>query len=439
MNRYNAISFAGIFVLMGIAWLLSSDRRTVNWRLIAWGVGLQLLIALFLFRVPAGRDFFILINGAVGRVLESSRAGTEFVFGRLSLPPGATNALGEGSLSALPILAFQAFPTVIFVSALVSVLYYLRVMPVVIHGFACVFTKLMRVSGAESLCAASNIFVGVESALTIKPHLEKMTRSELCTVLTVGMATVASTVLGIYASFLTSTFPSIAGHLVSASLLSAPAALMISKLILPETEEPETLGISLSPHYEREGSLFEAIIKGANVGVKLMVGIIALLVAILGLVALVDLVLVGVGWRLNARFGWQAGWSLRELLGYVFRPLAYVIGVHPGDAKAVAELIGARLVATEVEGYLGLAALLREGRLVETRSAVVAAYALCGFAHLPSLAIFVGGTSALAPSRSGDLARVGIRALIAANLACLVTACVAGTFAGGSSVLFDAG
>lgn len=433
MTIHNLVSFAGIFVLLGLAWLCSSSRRIVNWRLLLWGVGLQMLFAVFVFLVPAGTQFFLFVNRAVVVFLESAAAGSHFVFGRLALPPGAVNEAGESSLGF--ILMFQAFPTIVFFSALMALLYHFNVMQFVIRGFASVFTRLMKISGAESLCAASNIFVGIESALTVKPHLAGMTRSELCTVLTAGLATVASNVLALYVFCLQSQFPNIAAHLVSASLLSAPAALVVSKLVLPETAQPRTLGKMVDVHYERSGSVFEAIIGGANAGMRLIFGIVALLLAVLGLVAVVDLVLGWAGGWIDAVTGWDLNWSLKGLLGYLFYPLTLILGVPLEDAVTIARIIGERTVATEVVGYQDLAAAMASGALKHPRSAVIATYALCGFAHVASMATFVGGVSALVPSRTKEVASVGCRALLAATLACLMTACVAGTFLTGSSLL----
>jgi CNT family concentrative nucleoside transporter len=246
MDIYNLISFTGIFVLLGFAWVLSSDKKNMNWRVIGWGVGLQILIALFIFVVPAGAKVFLVVNDVVVKVLDSATAGAKFVFGPLA-------ETGENSLGY--ILAFQAFPTIIFFSALIAILYYFGIMTLIVRGFAFVFTKLMRISGAESLVAASNIFVGIESTLTVKPYLARMTRSELCTILTTGMATIASSVLALYVLNLKDVFPMIAGHLVSASLLSAPAALAMSKIILPEGQKPETLAVHVRPFYEKENNL----------------------------------------------------------------------------------------------------------------------------------------------------------------------------------------
>ncbi len=431
---HNLVSFAGIFVLMGVAWLLSANRRVVNWRVVVWGTVLQLLLALFIFVVPAGSKVFLFVNDAVVKVLDSASAGTRFVFGRLALPPGAVGEGGEESLGFL--LAFQALPTIVFFSSLMAVLYFAGIMPRLVRFFASVFTRAMRISGAESLSVSSNIFVGVEANMTVLPHLGSMTRSEFCTILTAGMATTASNVLALYVFLLQEQFPAIAGHLVSASFLSAAAAVVMSKLILPETEEPKTLGVEVSPHYERDSSVVEAVIRGANEGVKMIAGIVALLLAFLGIVALVDLFLTGAGARIDLLTGHPIDWSLKGLLGYLFYPFALAIGVPPADAFEVARLIGERAVLTEVKSYQDLAGLLAAGTLSSPRSAVIAAYALCGFAHVASLAIFVGGTAALVPHRTRDLSAVGPRALAAATLACLMTAAVAGACYTGSAVLF---
>ena len=430
---YNLISFLGIFILMAVAWTLSSDRKVVNWRVVIWGTVLQLLFALVIFLVPAGTTLFQVINDSVVRVLDSAMAGTKFLFGRLALAPGMKNEMGEESIGF--ILAFQALPTVIFFSSLMAVLYYIGVMPWLIRIFSKAFTRLMRISGAESLSTAANIFVGVESATVIRPFLATMTRSELCTILTGGMATIASSVMALYVFLLQRQFPSIAGHLVSASILGAPAAIVMSKLLLPETGKPETLGVDVHPSYDRESTLMESVINGAEAGFKLVVGIVTLLLALIGLVSLLDLLLSGVGSWLNGLAGLRIDWSLKGLLGYLFYPFTLAIGVPPVDAGKIAQLIGERAILTEVTAYQDLATLLANKSLADPRSAVIATYALCGFAHVPSVAIFVGGTAALAPGRTRDLAQIGFRAFIAATLACLMIAAVAGTFYTGGSLL----
>lgn len=433
MDIYNLVSFTGIFILMGLAWLFSSNRRNVNYRVIIWALVIQFIFAAFIFLVPVGAKVFLYLNDVVVKVLDSASAGSEFLFGRLALPPGTQNEYGEDSLGFF--FAFQALPTIIFFSALVSILYYYNIMQRVIKSFSYAFTKLMRISGAESLSAASNIFVGIESSLTIKPYLDKMTRSELCTVLTAGMATVSSNILALYVFSLQNQFPTIAGHLISASILSAPAAVVMSKLLVPEDGVPETLGTNVDPHYDKDGSLFESIINGAENGVKLIIGIVALLIAILGLVALLDLMVGGVGVHINNFVGINIDWSLKGFMGYLFYPLTLIIGIPYTDAYTISKIIGERTIVTEVVSYKDLAYAIENGLLKHPRSSIITAYALCGFAHIASMAIFVGGVAALAPSRKKDIAAMGFRALVAATLACLMTACIAGVFFSEKSIL----
>jgi concentrative nucleoside transporter, CNT family len=433
MTRYNFISFAGIFVLIGVAWLLSEKKRRMNWRVIGWGVAIQLALALIIFVVPAGSKLFLWVNDIVIKILDSSMAGSRFVFGRLAIPPGATGPNGEPSLGFF--LAFQAFPTIIFFSALMSVLYYVDILPMIIRWFSALFARLMRISGAESMVNVANVFAGIESEFTIRPHLPEMTRSELFVVLVSGMGTVASNVLALYVFSLKAQFPTIAGHLVSATLISAPAALVMAKIIIPETETPKTLGTTIRPYFERESSLFEAIINGSMAGVKAIVGIVALLIAMLGLVSLLDLILAGVGDRINMFCHINVDWTLKGLLGYLFYPFTLVLGVPLSDAAPISRIIGERAVLTEVAAYQDLAGIMAKNVLHNPRSAVIAVYALCGFAHVASMAIFVGGTAAIAPSKTRVLSQIGFKALIASTLSCLMTACVAGTFFTGSSIL----
>jgi len=429
------MNFLGFFTLLVVAWLLSSNRKVVNWRVVCWGLILQIIFAFFVFVVPAGTDFFLVVNKVVLSILDSATAGTTFLFGRLALAPGSVNSSGETSLGFF--LALQALPTIIFFAALVGILYYLGIMQKIIKIFAYAFTRLMRISGAESLCAASNIFVGVESALVIRPFLLKMTRSELCTILTAGMATVASSMLAVYIFMLKVKFPTIAGHLVSASIMNAPSAIVMSKLLLPETDTPETLGQHVRFAYEKESNLITAIINNANSGIKLVVGICALLLAFLGLMALVDKISVLAGGFLNDWLGIQVDWTLKGLLGYFFYPFTLLIGIPYSDAGAISKIIGERLIVTEVTAFQDLANLLNSGVIISPRSVVITTYALTGFAHIASLAIFVGGISALVPERLKDLSQLGFRALLGATLANLMTACIAGFFYTDSSILLN--
>ena len=430
MQPYNLVSFAGVFALLGVAWLLSSNRKRANARVVIWGVLLQFIMGAVVFLLPAGSRVLLEMSRAVVFVLGAAQEGVLFCFGSLAIPPGQEGSLGFN-------LVFQALPIIVFFSSLMAILYHLKVMPWVIKQFSRLFTKLMRVSGAESLCAASNIFVGIESATTVLPYLKKMTRSEFCTVLTAGMATIASSVLGLYVLLLKPQFPDIAAHLISASLLSAPAALVMSKILLPETEEPETLGVDVAQHYERDASVIEAAIKGATAGGKLVMGIIVMLLAFLGIVALVNAGFDLLGRGLSQVAGRDIAFQLQDLFAYVFYPFALMIGVPIVDAFDVARLLGERVVLTEVPAYQHLAELIAADSFVHARSGVLASYALCGFAHVAAIAIFVGGIAALVPERTQTLSQVAFRALLAATFACLLTAAVAGTFYGSGSLFLN--
>ncbi|MEK6302162.1 MAG: nucleoside transporter C-terminal domain-containing protein [Acidobacteriota bacterium] len=418
------VSAAGFLVFAGIAWLLSTDRRRVAWKTVAWGLSLQLAIGLLIFKLPVTHRVFLWLNDAVLALLSASKAGTSFLFGPLAASPGEPGSIGF-------ILIFQVLPVAIFFSAFTATLYHLRVLQWVVHLFAKVFHRTLGISGAEALCGAANIFVGVESSLVIRPYLDKMTRSELLSVLTTGMATVASSTLGIYVAFLTGVFPEIAGHLLSASVLSIPAAFVVAKLLVPETGKPETLlGVPPEDESARAGNLMSAIIQGAMDGLKLAAGISAVLIAVLGLVALGDKALaLGSSW-----VGMSEPLSLVRILSWVFYPFSYLLGLKPEDVPVASRLLGERVILTEVVSYQDLSQLIANGTVTDPRTVVILSYALCGFAHVASVAIFVGGTAALAPSRRDDLAALGWRALLAATLATLMTACVAGIFSTGESV-----
>ena len=427
--HYNIISFLGMIFLMFIAWAMSFNRKVINWRLIIWGIFIQLAFAIFIFKVPAGTKFFLALNNIVIKVLDSSAEGARFVFGRLALPPGTTNTAGETSLGF--ILAFQAFPTIIFFSAVTAILYFIRIIPVMIKWFAFLFTKLMKISGVESLCAISNVFFGIESVFTIKPHLKDLTKSELATILTVGMSTVASNVLALYVFSLRGQFPNIAGHLISASFLSAPAALIMSKLMFPETESPKTLGVKVTPHYEKEENIFMAVINGANAGLKFIVGIVALLIAVVSLVYLFDSFLKWGGHLL----GFEHEVTLKSLMGYLFYPITFMLGVPIEEVGAASQIIGEKMILTEVVAYNDLAKAVQEGVITSPRTIIITSYALCGFTHLASMAIFVGGIAALIPERTKHLTKMSFKCLIAATLACLLTACIAGLFASNTTII----
>ena len=419
------VSALGFLTFALLAWLLSTNRRQVPWRTVAWGLGLQLLLGLLIFRLPVSQRLFLWLNDAALGLLDVSKSGTAFLFGPLAASPGEPGSIGF-------ILLFQVLPVAIFFSALTSALYHLRLLQVVVRLFAKLFHRTLGTSGAESLCGAANIFVGVESALVVRPYLDRMTRSELLTVLGTGMATVASSTLGVYVAFLGGLFPQIAGHLLSASVLAIPASVVMTKLLLPETETPETLArVPPEDPAARSRSLMGAIIEGAMDGLRLAAGISALLIAILGLVALVDKLLA---WP-SAWLGLAQPLTLVNILSWMFYPCAALLGLAPADIPHAARLLGERVMLTEVFSYQELARLISTGQLTDPRTVVILSYALCGFARVASVAIFVGGTAALAPARRDDLAALGPRALLAATLATLMTGCVAGIFSGGQATV----
>ena len=423
--KYQLISFLGFLALVLIAYALSSNRREVKWRPIGVGLLLQLAIGLIVFRLPFSRRIFVELNDLVMAMLDASKAGTSFLLGPLAAGIGETGSIGF-------ILAFQALPIAIFFSALVAALYHLRVMQPLIRIFAKLFHRTLGISGAESLSSASNIFVGVESALVVRPYLASMTRSELMMLMTSGMATVASTTLGIYVAFLSKSFPQIAGHLISASIISIPAAAVISKILLPETLIPETIkAIPKEDESTRAGNLMSAIIGGAMDGLRLVAGISALLIAGLGMISLLDKLLL-----LPSRWlGLSTPLSITKIMTLTFYPFAILLGVVPADTAEAARLLGERVIMTEVIPYQELAVMATTGQLTDPRTVVILSYALCGFAHFASAAIFVGGTAALEPSRRDDLASVSLRALLAATLATLMTGCIAGIFSTGAEVV----
>ncbi|MGH8055775.1 MAG: NupC/NupG family nucleoside CNT transporter [Candidatus Entotheonellia bacterium] len=420
------VSAMGFVVMPGIAWLFSAHRKVVPWKTVAWGAGLQLAIGVMIFRLPGSRHIFLWLNDAVLGLLNASKSGTAFLFGPLAAGPGESGSIGF-------ILAFQVLPVVIFFSAFTAALYQLRLLQPVVRLCAKVFHRTLGISGAEALYGASQIFVGIESALVVRPYLEKMTRSELLLLLTTGMCNVASSTLGLYVAFLSDVFPQIAGHLLSASVLSIPAGVIMAKLLIPETGAPETLAqVPRDAATTSSQHLMGAIIEGAMDGLKLAAGIAALLIAMLGLMALIDACLAA----LSAWVGVAEPLSLVRLLSWVFYPLTALLGITPADLPHAARLLGERVIVTEVVAYQHLAQLTRAGQFIDPRTVVIVSYALCGFAHVASLAIFVGGVAALIPSRRDELGSLGLRALFAATLATLMTACVAGMLTTGEGVLF---
>ncbi len=424
MSWLNALSLTGCFAFGALAWAAGGFRRPFPVRTAVGGGALLAILGAVVFWLPPARTALEWVNDAVIAALDAGNSGARFLFGPLALNPGERLPTGEPSIGF--VLAAQVLPAVIFFSALMAALYHLKVMQPLVRLFARVFHRTLGLSGAEALSGAANIFVGVESAMVVRPYLERMTRSELLTLITCGMATVASTVLGLYVAFLKSSFPMIAGHLVSASVIAIPAAAMTSKLLLPETGEPETRG-TIPPIHDEGGpsSAFSALAAGAWDGLKLSAGIATLLIAVLGVVALADIALAHAGAPFAQRLGGPI--DLGRILGWVFTPLAWLLGLDGGDALAAGRLLGTRAVMTEAVAYRQLGEMAAAGA-VSPRGLLVLSYALCGFAHVASVGIFVGGTAALCPSRRDDLASLGVRAFVASTLATLLTGAVAGVF-----------
>ncbi len=427
MSWLNLVSLAGFVVLGAVAWLAGGRRRPFPKRTVLGATVLMAVLGCVVFLVAPTRDALRLANDLVKAVLGGANAGAEFLFGPLALSAGQATGAGEPSIGF--VLAAQVLPAVVFFASIMAVLYHLRLLQPVVRFMGRVFHRTLGLSGAEALAGASNIFFGVESATTVRPYLERMTRSELLTVLTCGMSTVASTTLAIYVVFLEATFDQIAGHLISASVLSIPAAVLVSKLLLPETETPETMGdVPPVAEGERHGNSIAALAAGSWDGLKLAAGISTLLIAVLGVVGVLDFALS----KLGSVGGEPLSFSM--ILGWIFAPVAWLLGIEAGDTQVAGQLLGKRLILTEIPAYRELGMLAQQGA-VSARSFVVLSYALCGFTHVASMGIFVGGFAALAPGRRDDLASLGPRALLGAVLATLMTGALAGILFHGQASL----
>ena len=438
-------SVLGLAILLLIAWALSTNRRKVPWRVVAWGLGLQLVFALFILRTPAGESIFATLNDVVVALLGFTEDGARFLFGNLvqSNIPIGSGEVGGGPFSADPgrvanagaFFAFNVLPTIIFFSSLMAVLYHLGVMQWIVKGVAWVMMRTMRTSGAETLSAAGNIFVGqTEAPLLIKPFVEKMTMSELNAVMVGGFATVAGGVLAAYVGMLVAFFPDIAGHLIAASVMSAPAALVVAKIMVPEEAVAETRD-SLHVHVESlDANVIDAAARGAGDGLRLAANVGAMLLAFVALVYMFNGLLgwasdlLGITSLLQSQgvIAPDAPLTLQFILGWIFAPLAWVMGVPWEDAVQIGSLMGIKTVLNEFFAFLDLQVLLTTGADLSARSIVIATYALAGFANFSSIAIQIGGIGGIAPSRKSDLAILGLRAMIGGTIAAFLTATVAG-------------
>ena len=422
----NLIALVGICVLLAIAWLMSHGRRQFPWRTVLWGLGLQFLFAVLMLRTPWGTTAFAAARQVVVRLLSFTDAGTHFLWGNLFrgnadliefVEPGATlegyiqiTDSVTGQLVPLGLVfVIHVLPVIIFFSSLMALLYHLGVMQLLIRGMAWVMRRTMGTSGSETFSCAANVFVGqTEAPLVIKPYFATMTMSELMAVMVGGFATVAGSVMAVYVRFGVD-----AGHLLAASVMSAPAALVIAKIMYPETETSPTQG-AVTLQIEREyANVLDAAAGGASVGLRLAANVGAMLLAFIALVALIN---YGLGW---------VGLSLQQIFGWIFAPLAWVMGVPWSEATTFGNLLGTKIAVNELVGYSELIKA-REAGLLSPRSVVIATYALCGFANFASIAIQIGGIGSLAPERRADVARLGLRAMFGGALASWLTATVAG-------------
>ncbi len=413
------VSLFGLFAMVGIAWLLSKHRDRVPWRVIAWGIGLQVSFGILVMKTDIGLRLFSVLNDVVIALLGFTAQGTEFIFGDFA--------------SEKFTIAINVLPTIIFFSSLMTILYYLGIMQRLVGVFAWIMRRTMRTSGPETLSAAANSFVGqTEAPLMIAPFIRTMTMSELMAVMTGGFATVAGGVLAAYVGLLKGVFPDIAGHLIAASVMSAPAALVIAKVMWPETEKPEAAEDVTVEVENPDANIIDAAARGAYEGMKLALNVGAMLLAFIALIALSNALLGLPFWLYNDWMGLAGAAAvepvtLQQILGWIFWPFAFLIGVPVAECASVGTLLGEKIVLTEFIAYLHLYESLSEGvAQLSPRTVVIASYALCGFANFGSIGIQLGGIGGIAPERRHDLARLGLRAMFGGMLASLMTAAVAG-------------
>ena len=407
-------SLFGLLVLTAIAWALSEDRTKNPLKIAAAGLGLQFLIGLLLFKVPAFQDFFMILGDGVEALQEATKAGTGFVFGYLG---GSDLPFDEKFPGASFVLAFQALPLILVMSALSALLFHWRILPVIVRAFAWVLQRSLGIGGAVGVSAAANVFVGmVEAPLLIRPYLQRLTRSEIFMVMTCGMATIAGTVMVLYATFISSVVPNAMGHILTASLISAPAAILIARLMVPSTGE-ETKGGLYVPRGDSSTSM-EAITRGTLDGVTLLINVTAMLVVLVALVALANAIL--------ALLPDVAGEALtfQRLLGWIMAPVVWLMGIPWSEALTAGQLMGTKTILNEFIAYLDLANM-KEGTLSD-RSRLIMTYALCGFANFGSLGIMIGGLVSMAPERRGEIVSLGFKSLISGTLATCMTGAIAG-------------
>ncbi|MEL6254875.1 MAG: nucleoside transporter C-terminal domain-containing protein [Bacteroidota bacterium] len=415
----------GIFVLLGICWLFSSNRKKIDWKLVAAGIGLQLIFALLL-KVPFVNDLFRYIADIFVTVLNFTQAGSSFLFLDLVDIPKSGY-----------IFAFQVLPIIIFFSALTSLLYYLGILQRIVYLFAVIMSKTMKLSGAESTAAAGNIFIGqTEAPLLVKPYLAKMTRSEIMSLMTGGMATIAGSVFGAYIGYLGGANPEqqleFARHLLTASIMSAPAALVAAKMLVPETEE---INRDLMIPKDRIGNnVLDAITNGATDGLKLAVNVAVMLLVFIAMIKAVNFLFADVigyytglnEWVASSTEGKFQTFSLEYVFGLCLAPIAWVVGVPTDDIMVIGQLFGEKTIASEFVAYASLGEMKAAGQIVHYKSLIIATYALCGFANFASIGIQIGGIGALAPNQRKTLSELGVKSMVGGTIAAFITAVLAG-------------
>jgi CNT family concentrative nucleoside transporter len=420
LDRFTGL--LGILAVLLAAWLGSTNRKRIRWRTVAWGLGLQVTFAFLVLRFDYGQRFMTWAGGVVNSMLSATFAGTRVLFGQFGLP---NSGVFGGLLPSNPpnqgaVFAFQVLPTIIFISAFFALLYHIGLMQIVIRAMAWIMLKTMRISGAESMNVAASVFMGqTEAPLTIRPFLSKATRSELMTIMTSGMAHVSGGIMAMYISQGVE-----ARHLLSAVIMTSPGTILMAKMLVPETEVPATEGKVVIPKDElhKEENLIGAIARGTIDGGKLAMNVAIMLISFLALVALLDMLLTWV----HGGIPWVPG-SLGQILGYLFAPVAWLIGVPWHDCMAIGNLLGTRMALNEVIAYIALGA---QKATLAPRSFTIATFALCGFANLGSIGMQIGGIGALVPERRNDLAKLGVRAMLAGTMANLISASIAGMFLG---------
>lgn len=427
----------GVAVLLGICYLLSADRRAINWRIISVGIAMQAVLAIAILKVPLIKMIFDFIASFFVVVLDFTEAGANFVLGAWPDAVQVSDGVSGGVVTVGYIFAFKVLPTIIFFSALSSVLYYLGILQLIIKGFAWVMTRSMKLTGAESLAAAANVFIGqTEAPLVIKPYLENMSRSEILCLMTGGMATIAGGVFAAYVGFLGGSDPEarqlFATHLLTASIISAPAAIVAAKMLFPETREVDMEHQKLDiPKQDIGNNLLDAISRGTADGLRLAVNVGAMLLVFTAFIAMVNYILInGVGsWTglndyvVEQTGGRFAGFNLEYLLGILFAPMAWLLGVPSADILLVGQLLGLKTTLNEFFAYAALEGLKDD---MTRKSLLISTYALCGFANFASIGIQIGGIGAIAPGQRQTLTEFGIKALIGGTIACFLTAAIAG-------------